>query len=45
MKKLFLTSSFKDVVNLFDGFVSEDLKGKSVTFIPTASLTESVKFM
>ena len=44
MKKLFLASSFKDVAGIFEEFANEDLKGKRVTFIPTASLTESVKF-
>lgn len=44
MRKLFLSSSFKDVVNLFVAFAGEDVKGKTVTFIPTASLTEKVKF-
>ena len=44
MKKLFLASSFKDVVNLFKDFANDDLKGKVVTFIPTASIPETVKF-
>jgi dipeptidase E len=44
MKKLFLSSSFKDVANLFQDFVQEDVKGKTVTFIPTASLPEKIKF-
>ena len=43
-RKLFLTSSFKDVAKLFADFTGEELKGKSVTFIPTASIPESVKF-
>ncbi|WP_418187242.1 peptidase E [Aliarcobacter lanthieri] len=43
MKKLFLTSSFSDVVNIFTDF-QENLKGKSVTFIPTASIVEEVNF-
>ncbi|WP_335870932.1 Type 1 glutamine amidotransferase-like domain-containing protein [Bacillus sp. 2205SS5-2] len=42
MKKIFLTSSFKDVVDLFREFVDEDLKGKILTFIPTASIPEEV---
>ncbi|CCV63638.1 Peptidase [Alteracholeplasma palmae J233] len=43
MKKLYLTSSFKDVVELF--LCNEgDIKGKTVTFIPTASLVEKVNF-
>lgn len=44
MKKLFLASSFKDVASLLQDFAKEDLKGKTVTFIPTASIPESVKF-
>ncbi len=44
MKKLFLTSSFKDVACLLENFAKEDIKGKTVTFIPTASIPESIKF-
>jgi dipeptidase E len=44
MKKLFLSSSFKDVASLLPEFAKEDLKGKTVAFIPTASIPESVKF-
>jgi dipeptidase E len=44
MKKLFLASSFKDVASLLPDFAKEDLKGKTVTFIPTASIPESIKF-
>lgn len=44
MKKLFLSSSFKDVANLLPDFVDQDLKGKKITFIPTASIPESMKF-
>ena len=44
MKRLFLASSFKDVSGIFEKFANEDLKGKTVTFIPTASLPEAVKF-
>lgn len=44
MKKLFLSSSFADVVELFPGFARENLIGKTVTFIPTASIPEKVKF-
>jgi dipeptidase E len=44
MKKLFLASSFKDVANLLATFAGEDLKGKTVTFIPTASVPETVNF-
>ncbi len=44
MKKLFLSSSFKDVAKLFPGFASNNLIGKTVTFIPTAALHEKVNF-
>lgn len=44
IRKLFLASSFKDVAKLFADFVGEDLNGKTVTFIPTASIPETVKF-
>ena len=43
MKRLFLASSFKDVADIFENFVG-DVKGKTVTFIPTASIVESVNF-
>ena len=43
MKKLFLASSFKDVSNVFEKFAG-DIKGKSVSFIPTASIVEKVNF-
>jgi dipeptidase E len=43
MKKLFLSSSFQDVTNIFTEF-EKDLIGKSVTFIPTASIVETVTF-
>lgn len=43
MKNLFLTSSFKDVVALLTEFES-NLQGKTVTFIPTASIVEEVVF-
>lgn len=42
MRKMFLASSFKDVVDLFRKFADEDLKGKTLTFIPTASIPEEV---
>lgn len=42
-KKLFLASSFKDVVNTFANF-EKDLNGKTVTFIPTASVVDKVVF-
>lgn len=44
MKKLFLSSSFKDVATLFPEFASNDLLGKTVTFIPTAALHEKMNF-
>ncbi len=44
MKKLFLSSSFIDVALHFEKFANEDIKGKTVTFIPTASIPEEIKF-
>ena len=44
MKRLFLCSSFADVANLLIDFANEDLKGKIIAFIPTASVTESIRF-
>ena len=43
MKKLFLASSFKDAAGIFEQFAG-DVKGKRVTFIPTASVVEKVVF-
>ena len=43
MKKLFLSSSFKDVAGIFEEFEG-NLQGKRVTFIPTASVVEKVVF-
>jgi dipeptidase E len=43
MKKIFLASSFSDVANIFAS-INGDLKDKTVTFIPTASLVETVTF-
>ncbi|MEC4114824.1 Type 1 glutamine amidotransferase-like domain-containing protein [Myroides pelagicus] len=40
MKRMFLAASFSDVMSLFIEFVGEQVKGKSVTFIPTASIIE-----
>ena len=40
---MFLVSFFKDVANIFNDF-EKDLKGKTVTFIPTASKVEKVVF-
>ncbi|WP_426357399.1 Type 1 glutamine amidotransferase-like domain-containing protein [Pseudocolwellia sp. HL-MZ19] len=44
MKNIFLTSSFADVVNLFKEYKNEDLQGKTITFIPTASIHEEIIF-
>lgn len=44
MKKIFLASSFKDVTKQFQAFMEKDLTGKTVTFIPTASLPEKQTF-
>lgn len=43
MSKLFLASSFADVANILGQF-EENLSGKRVTFIPTASNVEKVIF-
>lgn len=43
MIKLFLTSSFKDVADYLKPFVGEELNGKTITFIPTASIPETYK--
>lgn len=43
MKKLFLASSFNDVGNIFTDF-EKNLNGKTVTFIPTASIVEKDVF-
>ncbi|MDM1367179.1 Type 1 glutamine amidotransferase-like domain-containing protein [Myroides marinus] len=37
---MFLTSSFCDVASLFSEFAAEEVKGKKVTFISTASIVE-----
>lgn len=44
MKKLFLSSSFSSVAALLPILAKEDVEGKKVTFIPTASIKESVNF-
>ena len=44
MRKLFLASSFSEVASLFPKFAGEEIKGKRMTFIPTASLVEEVRF-
>ena len=43
MKKIFLASSFKDVADVFKSF-ARNVEGKTVTFIPTASVVEKVNF-
>ncbi|MGL5439226.1 MAG: peptidase E [Filifactoraceae bacterium] len=43
MKKIFLSSSFKDVCTIFADF-EKNIEGKTVTFIPTASIVEKVVF-
>jgi len=43
MKNMMLVSSFKDVASIFEKFAG-DVKGKTVTFIPTASVVEKVNF-
>ncbi|WDV48092.1 Type 1 glutamine amidotransferase-like domain-containing protein [Clostridiaceae bacterium M8S5] len=43
MKKLFLASYFKGVASIFADF-EKNLRGKTVTFIPTASKVEKVTF-
>lgn len=42
MKKMFLTSSFKDNFHYLEAFAKEELRGKTVTFIDTASLVEEM---
>ena len=44
MKKLFLSSSFCDVASLLKDFAGETLQGKTISFIPTASIPEPVNF-
>lgn len=44
MKNLFLTSSFAEVSDQFKEIITEPLAGKTVTFIPTASNPETIKF-
>ncbi|MDG6243899.1 MAG: Type 1 glutamine amidotransferase-like domain-containing protein [Methanolobus sp.] len=44
MKRLFLASSFADVTEIFEKFTNEKIKGKTVTFISTASIPEEVTF-
>ena len=44
MKNIFLTSSFAEVSDLFKEYENEEIQGKTVTFIPTASIHEEVTF-
>lgn len=44
MKNLFLTSSFTDVTDFFAKYEKGTIEGKTVTFIPTASLHEEITF-
>lgn len=44
MQRLFLASLFKDVSQIFQDFANENLVGKTVTFIPTASLPDKLDF-
>lgn len=44
MQKLFLASLFKDVSHLLKAFAGEGLKGKTVTFIPTAAFPDKLAF-
>ena len=44
MKNIFLTSSFAEVSDLFKKFEKNMVRGKAVTFIPTASIHEDVTF-
>jgi dipeptidase E len=44
MRKIFLSSSFKDVSDLLVTFAGDNLEGKTVTFIPTAAIHEKVNF-
>ncbi|MDL2242506.1 Type 1 glutamine amidotransferase-like domain-containing protein [Bacteroidales bacterium OttesenSCG-928-K03] len=43
MKRLFLTSLFIDVPNILQNYLQKNLTGKSLTFIPTASIPEKSK--
>ena len=44
MQKVFLTSLFKDVSQIFIDSNDEKLTGKTVTFIPTAALPDKLDF-
>lgn len=43
MNKLFLSSSFVDVAEHLQLFADKKLQGKTITFIPTASIPEAYK--
>ena len=43
MKRIFFASSFKDIAAVFERLVG-NIEGKTVTFIPTASVVEKVNF-
>lgn len=45
MKKLFLASYFKKVAGLLGEFANEELKGKTVTFIPTQVILRKLIFL
>lgn len=44
MKNLFITSSFSDVASIFKDTEENLTPGKTVTFIPTASIHEEINF-
>ncbi len=44
MRKIFLSSYFAAVQNIFKNFIKEDLKNKEILFIPTASAVEEIDF-
>ena len=44
MKSLFITSSFSDVASIFKDTEENLTPGKTVTFIPTASIHEEINF-
>lgn len=44
MRKIFLTSYFKEVSHKLPEFLNENLDGKTITFISTASLVEDITF-
>jgi len=44
LKKLFLSSYFKEVASLFNDFTSNACDGKRVVFIPTASILDKTPF-